>query len=737
MKTLILRIGAKVNGPPATYPVELVEVQWSNGQPQEVVRARNDVSAEQLPGAPGAAGQAGAGARDLGGDPGPGGGGSSEAADAAALYDFVFQGAVATAWKALRTPPPGGGPAEGRCLILDVQAPELEHRRWERMGKNLDFPASRPECALVRGPAQLDLLAPARDDTLKVLVVVGSAPKDPNVLAEDEVQELEKTFMPLKHGLEYRILRQPTRGELGEALGKLRPDIFHFIGHGSIDPNSNQPFLYLHQLADQTDLAWPLIDILKDFGGFSPSFVFLNACHTVDRTDLVGAASMTDLFLTEIRAAAVLGMHAAVRGTTAGRLAGALYQALTAGQRLDLALTRARNQADILKSNDPARAWDWALPYLRVRVAPEHVLPLAPLVPRFLLNKLEQIPSFKTNAYFVDRVPQHQDLLKKAQQDPERAGNLLLVTGARAIGKTQLIRCCLEAAVRRGRLAKYVELVDPDKPLEFLDVLQRICEGKDGGLIDSPLPEAAVKRFYQVLNALHQGLNPGDKGVVESQPGVVECQEDGRWRRLPVKGTVRGEEEQVEFVFKSFLEALRAVPAQARSERARQLEEHDLPADAAQARTDKRPFLLVLDQLAIEDLHPASLTLVVDLFRKYLVPKLIKPFAAGGLKDVLLVLGVVESAITPLGLDAGPKSLGLVPPTIQVGMLAASEFKQLAEEYFLKRDIEKALQEKNQDPGAWRQFVNALGVSIGAQWSPASIVKLFEATFPLLTGQQP
>jgi hypothetical protein len=728
MKTLILRIHEQVAGPPPVYPVELLEVRWRNGSLQEVSLASNKVPAGQVGGAPATPGSGAPDARDLGPSQPPAGGGR-EAQDAAWLYDLVFQGEVARMWQTLTTAAAGVGPAEGRRLILAIVPDELRRRRWEWMSKGLDRPGAEPTGSLVRGPVKLNVRDPLRDDVLKILIVVGSAPQDAAVLAEEEVQALEQTFAPLWQEVDYQVLKQPTRDELSEAF-KSRPDIFHFIGHGQLD-NNRQPFLHLYQRANQTDLRWPLEDILRDFGGVVPSFVFLNACHTVDQTDLVGAASMTDLFLDRIGARAVLGMHAAVRGTTAGRLAGELYRALARGDSLDLALTRARNKADILKSNDPRREWDWALPYLRLAVLPEQVLPVARAVPEFLQKKLVQVPCFEANAYFVDRVTQHREFLHCVQPDEARTSNLVLITGAKEIGKTHLIRSCLQLAARRGRLVKYVEL-DPAAPLDFLGVLRLICEGDDWSPIAAPLPAQALERFYQTLNALLRSKDPGDPGVIEAQPKQV------KWRPLPVDGV----EDQVEIVFRSFLEALQAVPARARDDRARELTQHGDLDQAAQCRNDKRPFLLVLDQIAARTRSagagPAPWSIDGKLFTDYLVPYLIRPFARGRVPDVLLVLGVTESAVKPFGLDKD--SLGLVPTTIPVGALAADQFQKLAEEYFQKRKVEEVLRSKNCDPTLWRGPVAQLAElfkQMRRTWSPMDILSLYTLTLGHLASQQP
>jgi hypothetical protein len=703
------------------YRVELLHAHWRDGAWQEESLATNEVHPSEAGSAPPLR-PGGVGARELG-DGQPSQVGNTELQDATRLYDFAFRGEILRAWRESAQASSGVGPPEGRRLILDIDPGDLRRRHWERMsnGNGLDRPGAEPKGSLVRGPVVFDFVDSVRDDALKILIVVGSRPQDPAVKAEEEVAALEETFGPLWRKVECVVLRQPSRGQVSDAL-QSRPDVFHFIGHGNLDAN-RQPFLDLFQAENQPPLRWQLQDILTDFGGIAPAFVFLNACHTVDQTDLVGAASMTDLFLDNIGARAVLGMHAAVRGTTAGKLAGELYEALANGESLDLALTRARNKADVLKSNDPAREWDWSLPYLRLSVLPEQVLPIARSVPKSLEKEIDLVPCFKPNEYFVDRVTPHRELLRHVQPDPNRQSNMLLITGPREVGKSQLIRSCLEIAARRGRLVKYVEL-DPAVPLDLLGFLRLICEGDVWSPIAGPLPRQAMKRFYQTLNTLLQGKDPRDPGVIEAQSEIV------KWGPLPVNGV----EDQLEHIFGSFTQALRDVPAKARVERAEKLEGLGLHDQAELCRRDRRPFLLVLDQLAVRDpawaSAPSAWNVDRRLFTDHLVPHLIRPIAAGAVPEVVLLVGVTESAVSAFGLDA--RSLRLSPTTIPVDALAPANFGELALEYCTKRKIEEAIRGRNGDPTSWRDFVTLVGAMRRTTWRPGDLAALYDIVFSSL-----
>jgi hypothetical protein len=731
MKTIILRIGDKKNGPPAVYPVKLLQLEWETGTWKEHQLASHDCPASLADGSAQPGVEASGETRHVGANQAAAAVASDEDSYGKALYNFVFQGGVGDKWKELT--------AEERCLVLEVAAPELRYHHWERMtGGKLDTPACEPKSSLVRGPLKLNLPPVFRDRALKVLVVVGSAEDDPNVHAQEELEELQATFTLLRHSLEddvrdsleeydvrysleYDILKRPARDTLKAKILRFQPDIFHFIGHGDLD-NKSQPFLYLFQPDSGTNLRWTLDDMIKDFGGHHPAFVFLNACYTVVATPREGAFSMADLFIDKLQARALLGMHAAIRGQTAGRLAGSLYVALVEGKRLDLALTDARCAADILKKNDPNRQWDWALPYLRLGVLPEQVLPIR-LVPPPYLDIIDRTPCFGDNPYFVNRYAEHNEFLDLVQVDPGRASRLLLVKGAGKIGKSQLIRHCLEAVVRRGRLVKYVEL-DPERSYGLFDVIQLICEGDPDSLIAGPLPAVARGPLYRTLNALINRRDPREQNVLDQySPDRVQPHplDRLRWQQLPSTG---GVEEQVPIALNAFLEALRAVSSAARKERADKLEEAGLHDLASQTRSDNRPFLLVLDQMA-KGTNRRTPGILARVFSDFLGQAFVRPFAHGHIKDMILVLGITQVHVEFFGLD--DNLLGTTPPSVEVNPLGAEHFRALAQEYAQRRSHGQPA------PSDWDRQVEVTAhhyQGCKCSWSPHVLPMLFSIYYP-------
>ncbi len=746
MKTIILRIAEKAPGPPPFYRVEVIDVRWAAGGWSETVEGSHDVPADEFEGpavavapplaAPATApvsgavaqgvgpGKAGEGDRNLGPGKGAGGDGSRAARDAAALFNLVFQHGSLDAWNRLTGTAGKTGAVAKYRLILDIAPQILRRRRWERMGKDPVYPGCEPNCSLVRGPVDLTYLAPMLDGPIKVLLVVGSgASEEAEVHAEDEVRELEAVFKDLTQGLEYKILRRPTRETLPAAIVALQPDVFHFIGHGRLFNGAPQLFLH-HDLDPPKNLPWELADIVKDFRGVSPSFVFLNACHTVAEVEAADAWSMSDLFVGRLGARAVLGMHAAVRGTTAGKLAAALYRALADGKSLDLALTEARCTADILKFDDPSRRYDWALPYLRLTVLPDLVLPLAPAVPEDIGAKFRNVTEFKDNAYFVDRVEPRQRFTGHIQ--PKSRCNLILIAGEKGIGKTHLIRNCLEAVAQKGRLLKYVEL-DKDKAYNVLDILELLCTGDDWSPIGAPLPVPALEPFARVHNALLRGENADDPEVLSRSPTTLT------WKPVPTEGRTKTED-PVKSLLGAFLRSLRGVAVEARKARARELEEQGYPQDAERARRDQRRFLLVLDQVSLNPGRPRRDELVSKAFKEALVPHLIRPLARGVVKDLTLALAVAPDDLQAFGLDE--RTLGLTPDSVPVPRLNANLFLDLADEFFTKCGAFEALNRLNKSADLHNFLVNTSQyyLSVNMEWSPSDFKHFYDLLVSRFAG---
>ena len=359
-------------------------------------------------------------------------------------------------------------------------------------------------------------------------------------------------------------------------------------------------------------------------------------------------------------------MHSVVKGDSAGRLAATLYERIVAGDDLDLALNQARIMIDQLQGIDLRRSWDWALPYLRVKVSPDQVLGKAPIVFR-LDAEAGQVDEFRTSALFVGAVTERRRFLEMLQPDRAGKSNLIVVSGERGIGKTTLILRCLDWMARRGRLLKYVDLASHER-FDVISFLRLLCSGDSHSLISKPLPLEAMSRFYQTLNAVTAGANSSDSSEVDAFPVFPQwASPDGRARLLPSDSR---SEDAIGDLLRVFLLALKNVPAAARREMATAVESTDSAA-AANILADQRSFLIVIDSLGVDSLETSG-------FRAIVVPQLLIPIARGDTANLLVVLIAGTSDLLSLGLDP----LRQLADRLELSAYACRDFESLAREYF-------------------------------------------------------
>jgi hypothetical protein len=410
---------------------------------------------------------------------------------------------------------------------------------------------------------------------------------------------------------------------------------------------------------------------------------------------------MADTFLNVIRSRAVLGMHGAIRGNTAGRLAAALYQALVDGKTLDLALTDARGDADILKSTDARREWDWALPYLRLRVLPEMVIPVT-FVNNAEREDIDHSLCFQNNGLFINRCPERERFLGFLRGEPEAVRNVMLVQGPGKIGKSHLTFWCLRYCALFGRRLKYVDLSAPINPrarfpaaLDAFGVLRKIIVAGSDNLISIPLPARSFESFHRQRVAMLGGAEG--------------------WGPPPLDPP----ENQLEDLFNCFLESLDAAVGELKAARADELLARGECFAAEKVRADERPFILVLDQITgVPGPTGGRLGgILPHLFAASVTERFVKPIASRKRKDLLLVLVVERDEVRDLGLDA----LGTTPTRVPVDRLPPEEFRVIAEEFFERRQSFASSGKGDVLPADWKDRVRTWAdyhVKDRRMWSP-------------------
>ena len=367
------------------------------------------------------------------------------------LHEVLARGAVGAKWQEIVDQASDFGNQDGVRALLDVQPEQLSRLPWELMCRGttrLAADVASPLARVARGYPGAAELPPVRWP-LRVLVVVGSKENDKVVEAEQEIAELTDAFRRMPGFVAFEFLEQPSRARVEERYKDLRPHIFHFIGHGSVEGGRGQ--LELYDGDRDVNVAWTPARIGMDLAGWTPHLAILNACRTSDAAEQEGAWRVSEEFL-GLRVPAVIAMQADIRGDCAAAFTGGLYRALVEGKPLDAAVAAGR--VAITRVRDEEHR-DFALPSLSVSSPPQSVLRHGCGSNDQLRPPVESVPKhFKG---FVDRTRERGRLARGLDPD-DHSPSLIAVVGGAQVGKTRLARWCVSASELNGLNVAYVDL---------------------------------------------------------------------------------------------------------------------------------------------------------------------------------------------------------------------------------------------------------------------------------------
>ncbi len=288
------------------------------------------------------------------------------------LFRAVFQGTVrdclySSLERAL------GQDQTGLRLKLRLQdAPSLADLPWEFLfdpdGKR--FLAQSVQTPVVRYLELRERIAPLRAALpLRILGMVSSPSDYAELNVEDEQARLEKALKTLieKGQVQVTWLAKATLGELRRALRAEQYHVFHFIGHGGFDRQTEQGVL---TLVDESGRGW-LADaerlgvLLHDHR--SLRLAVLNACEGARSTPADPFASVAGSLVRQ-GIPAVIAMQFEISDRAACAFAEEFYAALAQGYAVDAALAEARKAIYCLPEDV-----EWGTPVLYMR-SPDGVL---------------------------------------------------------------------------------------------------------------------------------------------------------------------------------------------------------------------------------------------------------------------------------------------------------------------------------------------------------------------------
>ena len=551
---------------------------------------------------------------------------------------------------------------------LDVEPRSLRRLPWELLREDLGaffLDAQAPVARWTRIPQAPAVSLEPLTWPLRVLVIWAWDPHDRTIQGEREVEAIRDATCRLRHWYDVELLRQPTKAELRERYDAFRPQIFHFIGHGASGPQGG--LLELWNGGGSQD--WRVAEIYQFLRTAPPRLAFLNACRTSSSGQAGAEEGSWDVASALLKAgtAAVLGMQGDIQGDSAAVFAKCFYAELVKGTPVDRAVAESRMK---LMAESSLRHRDWALPCLELAVPPEQVFPMEAPAGKSL--ELLDAAAFREINAFVDRSQERRKLREGLERRNGRpAPDVLLISGERQIGKTWVIKCCLQGCAARGHRLVYVDLArTAAPPYSVVDVLRLIRGPREpGSELLRPHLYPYFWRFNEELNHLLCGKEPPEPAAVQRE--VVD-------EMAPFEAN-QAHPKLLRRIFQSFLPALRSAAGD-------------------------QPLVVALDHLS-----DGEGGVMQDDLRRYLFPSLILPVANHQYEPVRLILALRELVFDP-GL---PQGLVLSLPLEEIPVC---DFEPLAREYLFLNKLDR--DEASNIIAALRGWIERGGRST---WSPSKL----------------
>ncbi|MFE9747263.1 CHAT domain-containing protein [Saccharothrix saharensis] len=381
------------------------------------------------------------------------------------LHSLVFKDDIARRWREAAADPL-------RTYLL-VEPPELRSVPWELMkypkGRTLFTSPDRPFVRVDRFP-HLDGPKDESDPLLPIRIMVVEGERDSAIGTATEVRAIKQALSATNGRIEAEYLKAPTKQRLIDAYRRLRPHVFHFVGHNTHDVNVDQLALRLRDNSrDLDEMITPgVLRLLQP----APRVAVLNACRTATADEF---RALAECFFTDEpgadSAAAVIGMQGNVRGSAAARFGGAFYRALAKGMVIDAAVTVAR--AEVYEKGDALEDdGDWFLPVLTVRGDAEHVLRHRTALSQQDATTVDLTLTGKVGQ-FVNRVEERRRMIENLAPHDAAPARLVVVHGEKQSGKSSFLHWLRRWCALRGQRVKYVNLRDKDI-LDYSSALRAI-----------------------------------------------------------------------------------------------------------------------------------------------------------------------------------------------------------------------------------------------------------------------
>lgn len=433
------------------------------------------------------------------------------------LYQLLFQGDLAQEWNRLRGlyAKEAWNQSEGLRTILDIKPDTLRWLPWELIFQTpppLFFDAANP---FSRGSIKEEgLAAKTFMWPIHALIVVGSKKGDSDVMAEKEIDAIQRAFIKSPQPIDWHVCCRPTKAELIDLITDFKPQIFHFIGHGK-KINEELSLELTDKNGGPTTDQWTVGDVSIDIKqGWQPRFAFINACRS---SAAAGKAATQEnswdiaRAFSEAGVPAVVGMQADIHGEAAAEFAGKFYESMLNGQPTDQAVAKARAAVKNLPAFKLTRR-DWALATLYLQQLPEQILVMEPVIDEITQNKFKSDSRLKEIHDFVGRRTQRRKLwhgVDEIEEYTDEFSSACIVVGNEQMGKTALVQASMKICALRNRNICYVD-IGYQSTKEIVEVLKIIREGdpKSSEIFCAPLPVEPFADFDNKHRALLYGPDP-------------------------------------------------------------------------------------------------------------------------------------------------------------------------------------------------------------------------------------
>jgi len=269
----------------------------------------------------------------------------------------------------------------GLRLKLRLETPELINLPWEylydaSLGRFLSLFEDTPVVRYIDVRERIPPLAVK--PPLAVLVMVSSPTDYPTLDVAREQANLQEALSELAdEGLvTLRLLEKATLPALADCLLRGRYHIFHYIGHGGFDEQSQDGVLVLED--EQGRGQWASGERLAVLLGNQPTMrlVILNACEGARTSSTDPFAGTATTLVRTGRVPAVVAMQFAITDEAAIIFARGFYTALSVSRPVDAAVTQAR--LSIFASGNDV---EWGTPVLYMRAPDGRIFDVAALSP--------------------------------------------------------------------------------------------------------------------------------------------------------------------------------------------------------------------------------------------------------------------------------------------------------------------------------------------------------------------